>query len=54
MTDGQTDGHRMPAIAALCIASHGIDRVFGEYLVDHCCMLTPDHHLETTILVYHT
>ena len=21
--DGQTDGHRMPAIAALCIASHG-------------------------------
>ena len=22
-TDGQTDGHRMPAIAALCIASHG-------------------------------
>jgi len=22
-TDGLTDGHRMPAIAALCIASHG-------------------------------
>jgi len=22
-TDGQTDGHRVPAIAALCIASHG-------------------------------
>ena len=22
-TDGQTDEHRMPAIAALCIASHG-------------------------------
>ena len=23
VTDIQTDGHRMPAIAALCIASHG-------------------------------
>jgi len=23
VTDGQTNGHRMPAIAALCIASHG-------------------------------
>jgi len=23
VTDGQTDGHHMPAIAALCIASHG-------------------------------
>jgi len=22
-TDRQTDGHRMPAIAALCVASHG-------------------------------
>ena len=22
-TDGRTDGHRMTAIAALCIASHG-------------------------------
>ena len=26
MTDGQTDRHRMPAIAALCIASHGKNR----------------------------
>ena len=27
-TDGRTDGHRMPAIAALCIASHGKNRHF--------------------------
>ena len=25
--DRQTDGHRMPAIAALCIASHGKNRL---------------------------
>jgi len=27
VTDGQTDGHRMPAIAALCIASHSKNAV---------------------------
>ena len=27
-TDGQTDRHRMPAIAALCITSHGKNSSF--------------------------
>jgi len=27
VTDGQTDRHRMPTIAALCIASHGKNRL---------------------------
>ena len=26
-SDGQTDGHRVTAIAALCIASHGKNRI---------------------------
>ena len=40
-TDRQTDGHRMPAIAALCMASHGKNQ--------WCCAfnsLTPDTKIE--------
>jgi len=29
VTDRQTDGHRVPAIAALCIASHGKNRTLA-------------------------
>jgi len=47
-TDGQTDRHRVTEIAALCIASHGKNRLFGNG--DGSGKVTPnpyaglDHH----------
>ena len=34
-TDGQTDGHRVPAIATLCIASHGRNSLASTLIQEH-------------------
>jgi len=37
VTDGQTDGHRVPAIAAVCIASHGKNCFIHRQPREHLC-----------------
>ena len=63
-TDRQTDGHRMPAIAALCIASHGKNHgkrrksrksrlpFFRDFLVSLVCPRDIDS-MAAALMLYH-